>query len=284
VDNDAHKSFDAARHLSDASPGGLGITPGTGLRLETHDLAIGYRGRLVGSGISLALDAGEVLCLLGPNGAGKTTLFRTLLGLLPPLGGMVAIGGEPLGRMRPIEIAKRMAYVPQAHVTEFSYTVLDLVVMGRTARLGPFASPSAEDERIARAKLADLGIGDLAGADYTRISGGQRQLVLIARALAQGAPLLVMDEPTASLDFGNQGRVMHEILALKASGHGVLFTTHDPNHAMRTADRVYLLRQGERIAEGVTGTILDRPHLEALYGTPVELITDHTGRTMFLPG
>src|SRR6202161_4294968 len=105
------------------------------MHLEARDLSIGYPGRLVGSGISLALDPGEVLCLLGPNGAGKTTLFRTLLGLERPLGGAVAVDGAPLAKLRPADIAKRMAYVPQAHVTEFSYAVLDVVLMGRTARL-----------------------------------------------------------------------------------------------------------------------------------------------------
>src|SRR6266704_2613894 len=132
------------------------------MRLEARDLAIGYPGHLVGSGISLALDPGEVLCLLGPNGAGKTTLFRTLLGLQRPLGGAVAIDGTPLARLRPADIAQRMAYVPQAHVTEFSYAVLDVVLMGRTARLKPFASPGPVDERIAHEKLDGLGIADLA--------------------------------------------------------------------------------------------------------------------------
>jgi iron complex transport system ATP-binding protein len=117
------------------------------------------------------------------------------------------------------------------------------------------------------------------------ISGGERQLALLARALAQEPQFIVLDEPTASLDFGNQGRVLREIQALKASGHGVLFTTHDPNHALRAADRVYLLRQGVRIAQGASGAILDRAQLEALYGAPVELITDRDdGRTAFLPG
>src|SRR5579859_4795948 len=127
------------------------------MRLEARDLAIGYPGHLVGKDISLALAPGEVLCLLGPNGAGKTTLFRTLLGLQRALAGTVMIDGVPLDRLRPAEIAKRMAYVPQAHVTEFSYLVRDVVLMGRTARLKPFASPGAADERVARERLEGLG-------------------------------------------------------------------------------------------------------------------------------
>src|SRR5215471_11593840 len=158
------------------------------MRLVAHDLAIGYRRHLVARDIALTLSSGEVLCLLGPNGAGKTTLFRTLLGLQPALGGAVLIDGMRLAELPPAEIARRLAYVPQAHVTEFSFSVLDVVLMGRTARLKPFASPGAHDERIAREKLDGLGIRDLASHDYTRISGGQRQLALIARALAQEAP------------------------------------------------------------------------------------------------
>src|SRR6516165_2139519 len=118
------------------------------MRLEAVDLTIGYPGHVVGKSMSLALDTGEVLGLLGPNGAGKTTLFRTLLGLQRPLGGAVMIDGEPLARLRPVDIARRVAYVPQAHVTAFSYAVLDVVLMGRTARLGPFSTPGADDARI----------------------------------------------------------------------------------------------------------------------------------------
>src|SRR5260370_13188663 len=211
------------------------------MRLEARDLSIGYPGHLVGSGISLSLDPGELLCWLGPNGAGKTTLFRTLLGLQRPLGGFAAIDGEPLNRLRPAEIAKRMAYVPQAHVTEFSYSVLDVVLMGRTARLKPFSSPGAADERVALEKLAGLGIAELASHDYTRISGGQRQLALIARALAQETPILVLDEPTASLDFGNQALVLARVRDLSRRNFGIVLSTHDPDHALLVPTRVAII-------------------------------------------
>jgi iron complex transport system ATP-binding protein len=220
------------------------------MRLSADGLSIGYRGHLVGTGISLALEPGEVLCLLGPNGAGKTTLFRTLLGLQRPLGGAVLLDGQPVARMRPIEIARAMAYVPQAHVTEFSYTVLDVVLMGRTARLKPFASPGPADEKIARDKLASLGIGELAEHDYTRVSGGQRQLALIARSLAQEAAILVMDEPTASLDFGNQTLVLGRIRQLAREGYGIVLSTHDPDHALLVASRVAIIADGGLRAVG----------------------------------
>jgi iron complex transport system ATP-binding protein len=253
------------------------------MRLEAQDLAIGYPGHLVGSDISLALEAGEVLGLLGPNGAGKTTLFRTLLGLQRPLGGAVAVDGLALARLRPAEIAQRMAYVPQAHVGEFSYAVLDVVLMGRTARLKPFASPGAEDEKIAREKLDGLGIAELAAQDYTRISGGQRQLVLIARALAQGAPILVMDEPTASLDFGNQTMVLGRIRALADEGYGVVLSTHDPDHALLVADRVAIIAEGGLRALGTVNEVVTADTLSAVYKTPVLVEDTPSGRRVCVP-
>jgi len=253
------------------------------MRLEARDLSIGYPGHLVGCGISLVLDPGEVLCLLGPNGAGKTTLFRTLLGLQRPLGGVVTIDGTPLARLRPADIAKRMAYVPQAHVTEFSYSVLDVVLMGRTARLRPFASPGADDERMAREKLDELGIADLADADYTRISGGQRQLTLIARALTQGAPILVMDEPTASLDFGNQTMVLARIRDLAAEGYGVVLSTHDPDHALLVANRVAIIADGGLRAVGAANDVVTGPMLSGVYGTVVRVEETSSGRRVCVP-
>jgi iron complex transport system ATP-binding protein len=253
------------------------------MHLEAVDLSIGYPGRLVGSGISLGLNPGEVLCLLGPNGAGKTTLFRTLLGLQRPLGGEVTIDRTPLRRLKPGDIAKRMAYVPQAHVTEFSYSVLDVVLMGRTARLRAFASPTAADEAIARDKLDGLGIVDLAGADYTRISGGQRQLVLIARALAQEAPILVMDEPTASLDFGNQTMVLARIRDLAAEGYGVVLSTHDPDHALLVANRVAIMAEGGLRAVGPAAEVVTGPMLSGVYGTVVRVEETPSGRRVCVP-
>jgi iron complex transport system ATP-binding protein len=160
-----------------------------------------------------------------------------------------------------------------------------VVLMGRTAHGNLFSRPSAHDRMVAARVLEQFGIAQLAPRPYTMISGGERQLVLLARALAQEPQFVVLDEPTASLDFGNQGKVMCEIRALAGAGHGVMFTTHDPNHALRAADRAYLLRAGERIAEGAVGAVLTRERLEDLYRAPVETLTDTaTGHTAFLPG
>jgi len=253
------------------------------MRLEARDLAIGYRGHLVGRDIALTLTPGEILCLLGPNGAGKTTLFRTLLGLQPPLGGAVLIDGMPLADLKPAEIARRLAYVPQAHVTEFSFTVLDVVLMGRTARLRAFASPGAHDERIAREKLETLGIGELATHDYTRISGGQRQLALIARALAQEAPILVLDEPTASLDFGNQALVMARIRDLARQDFGIVLSTHDPDQALLVATRVAIIAEGGLRAIGPPAEVVTAEMLSAIYRTEVLVEETPSGRRVCVP-
>jgi iron complex transport system ATP-binding protein len=253
------------------------------MRLTAQDLSIGYGARVVGNGISLVIVPGEVLCLLGPNGAGKTTLFRTLLGLQPALAGQVAIDGVPLEFLRPADIAQRLAYVPQAHVTEFSYSVLDVVLMGRTARLRSFAGPGSEDRRIALDKLESLGIGDLAGEDYTRISGGQRQLVLIARALTQGAPFLVMDEPTASLDFGNQAMVLARIRELAADGYGIVLSTHDPDHALLVGTRVAIITEGGLKAVGKARDVVTAEALTALYRTEVQVEETPSGRRVCVP-
>jgi iron complex transport system ATP-binding protein len=253
------------------------------MQLEARDLAIGYRGHLVGRDIALTLTPGEILCLLGPNGAGKTTLFRTLLGLQPPLGGAVLIDGVPLADLPPAEIARRLAYVPQAHVTEFSFSVLDVVLMGRTARLKAFASPGAHDERIARQKLETLGIAELASHDYTRISGGQRQLALIARALAQEAPILVLDEPTASLDFGNQALVLARIRDLATHGFGIVLSTHDPDHALMVATRVAVIADGGLRAIGPPAEVVTAETLSAIYRTEVLVEQTPSGHRVCVP-
>lgn len=255
------------------------------MNIEGRDLTIGYPDRTVGSGLDVALSTGEVLALLGPNGGGKTTLLKTLLGLLKPKAGEVLLGGKPLDNYSISERARVVAYVPQVHISTFAFTVETVVLMGRTAHGSLFSRPSGQDRAVAQAALERFGIAALASRPYTMISGGERQLVLLARALAQEPQFIVLDEPTASLDFGNQGKVMREIRALAKSGHGVLFTTHDPNHALRAADRAYLLREGARIADGPVATVLNREQLEALYRATVERLTDRaSGAVAFLPG
>jgi iron complex transport system ATP-binding protein len=255
------------------------------MTLAGSRLTIGYSDRVVGRDLDVVLATGEVLALLGPNGGGKTTLLKTLLGLLPPHAGAVQLNGTDLARYASAARARLVAYVPQTHSSTFAFPVESVVLMGRTAHGNLFSRPSAHDRAVVRRVLERFGIMHLATRPYTLISGGERQLVLLARALAQEPQFIVLDEPTASLDFGNQGKVMREIRALAASGHGVLFTTHDPNHALRAADRAFLLRDGTRIAEGKVADVLNRAQLEALYGTTIRTVTDTaSGAVAFLSG
>jgi iron complex transport system ATP-binding protein len=237
--------------------------------LQAQALAVGYPGHAVGSGFSLQLQPGRVLALLGPNGGGKTTLLKTLLGLLPPLAGDVRLEGQPLAALSARARARQLAYVPQSHAGVFAFTVADLVLMGRTAHAGMLARPSAHDHAVTAQALQRLGITHLAGRPATQVSGGERQLALIARALAQEARYVVLDEPTASLDFGNQGKVLREIRRLADEGLGVLFSTHDPNHASRHADEALLIRDGRTLASGPVDEVLLQPLLQQLYGAPV---------------
>jgi iron complex transport system ATP-binding protein len=254
------------------------------MTLAGRGLTIGYSDRVVGRGLDVALKQGEVLALLGPNGGGKTTLLKTLLGILRPRAGEVAIGGRALARISLRERARLIAYVPQVHVPSFAFTVESVVLMGRTAHGSLFSPPSARDRAVAAGALERFGIAQLAQRPYTMISGGERQLTLLARALAQEPQFVVLDEPTASLDFGNQGRVIREIRTLATSGHGVLFTTHDPNHALAAADRAYLLRRGAQVGEGLVADVLTLDKLSALYGARIRRLTDPiSGEQAFLP-
>ena len=251
--------------------------------LAAHALGFGYRNKAVGRDVDLNLRAGEVLCLLGPNGSGKTTLFKTMLGLLPLQAGEVRLHGRRIGEMSRAEIAQRVAYVPQAQSAQFPFRVVDMVVMGRTAHLGLFAAPGREDREKALAALDLLGIRDLAETEYTRISGGQRQLALVARALAQDAPAIVMDEPTASLDFGNQVVVLSQVRQLAARGLAVLLSTHDPDHAFSIGHRVALLDEGRLIAQGRTREVLTPDLLRAVYGVSVAVERLPGGQTVCAP-
>jgi iron complex transport system ATP-binding protein len=251
------------------------------MTLSAESLGFGYRGKAVGRGVSLEIRSGEVLCLLGPNGGGKTTLMKTLLGLLPPREGRVRLDGEDLALWPRRRLARVLGYVPQAHAAFFPFAVLDIVLMGRTAHIGLFAAPSRSDRGIAERALATLGISHLKERVYTEISGGERQMVLIARALAQEPRLLVMDEPTASLDFGNQLRVLGQIAALARAGIAVVFSTHDPDHAFLCGDRVALLHGGTLAALGPPEAVITAQSLERLYGVDVQVVDlpDHEIRT-----
>ncbi|MGF1619352.1 MAG: ABC transporter ATP-binding protein [Rhodomicrobiaceae bacterium] len=251
--------------------------------LSAENLGFGYPRFPVGRDVDLRVEPGEVYCLLGPNGCGKTTLFKTLLGLIPRQGGSVELDGDDILRLDRRTIAQRVAYVPQAHTAVFPYTVRDMVLMGRTAHRGVFSSPGAADRERTGEALDQMGIASLADRDYTKISGGQRQLALIARALAQDARLIVMDEPTASLDFGNQVLVLTQVRKLAASGLGIVLSTHNPDHALACATRVHLMANGTTQASGAPGDVLTAELLSATYGVPVAVERLASGHSVCVP-
>jgi iron complex transport system ATP-binding protein len=252
--------------------------------LVAEELEFGHRGRPIGRGISFRLERGQVLCLLSPNGGGKSTLIRTLLGLLPPVAGRVLLDGRELNAWSRREIAQRLGYVPQHHEAHFPFAVMDIVLMGRAAHLSRFAAPSARDRDIAERALDALGIAALRDAVYTEISGGERQLVLIARALAQQPEALLLDEPAANLDYGNRARVLAHVRHLADSGIAVLMSTHEPEHALSGADRVLMLKEGMMFAEGAPRALLTRERLDSLYGIAASAAPGIPGIDAGIPG
>lgn len=242
------------------------------------------RRRVLAGALFRCLAPGEVLCLLGPNGGGKTTLLKTALGLVPALGGAVKVDGEDTVSWAPQRRALAFGYVPQSGAGQFSFTVAEMVLMGRTAHCNAFSAPSASDRAIAEAALATLGIAALGPRDWLKISGGERQLALVARALAQQSRVLVLDEPMANLDFGNQMRVLAELKSLAARGLAIVFATHHPEQAFARADRVAILHGGKLMRLGTPEATITPETMRTVYGVEVDVVPVGDGRIkMCLP-
>lgn len=231
---------------------------------------------------SFSVDNGRIAVLLGPNGSGKTTLFKCIAGLWKPYGGAILLDGTDTERLTFRERALLLAMVPQDHTPPFPYTALEAVLMGRAPHVGMYASPSAADVDKARAALETVGVGRLADRPYTRVSGGERQLILIARALAQESPILLLDEPTSHLDFRNQHAVLSMVRKVAGDkGLTVLMTLHDPNLAAHFAHQVVLLKEGSVIADGNTEDVLTAGRLEHLYGVGIGVMKDAERRVFY---
>ncbi len=252
------------------------------MSLSVRDLSFAYRESPVLTGLTFDAVPGELLAILGPNGVGKTTLFRCILGEQKRYTGAILLDGTDAATLSPRERAHRIAYIPQTHAPAFRFSVRDTVLMGTTHTLSPFASPGKAQEQAADEALDRLGIAELSERSFDTLSGGEQQLAYIARALAQQAKVLLMDEPTASLDYGNQWKVLETVKTLARDGYTVLVSTHDPQHALRFADRVLALKDGRAEAFGATEKVLTSALLHTLYGTRAE-IYETPGGAAILP-
>ena len=240
------------------------------MNLLVQNLHYGYSvGTDVLAGISLSYDSPQPLCILGANGAGKSTLLRCIVGELRRHSGSVLLDGCPISAFNARQLARKLAYIPQSHTATFSFPVIDVVTMGRTSWMRYFSSPSAEDKAAAAEALEYLGISHLGLRPYTEISGGERQLVMIAAALTQQPELILFDEPTSHLDFGNQHRFLILVRRLAEKGIGVLMTTHFPDHALALNGRTVLLRDGHIHATGLAKEVITADNMRVLYNIDI---------------
>ncbi|TAJ43557.1 ABC transporter ATP-binding protein [Methanofollis fontis] len=253
--------------------------------LDVRDAAFSYDGtRMIFAGVSFSIGRGECLCILGPNGTGKSTLIKCLINVLPLNMGSITLGGEEIVTLPRTEVARQIAYVPQAHQIVFPFAVIDFVLMGRAPHLSLFATPGRADRQIAEEALVTVGIEHLAARPVSEISGGELQLALIARALAQQPAVMVLDEPTSHLDFGNQVRVLRLIERLADEGIAVIMTSHFPDHSFIISQNVAIMKDGGFIAVGPAEEVLTPEHLGAAYGIDVAITyVEEAGRRVCIP-
>ena len=235
------------------------------MSIDVERLSFSYGAHPVLRDVSFRAEPGQLVAVLGPNGAGKSSLFRCMLGFLPHYQGSISLCGRDVRHLPRRELAHLAAYIPQSSAPVYNYTVRDTVLMGAD----PFHGPGPSQQETADRVLETLGIRDLADRGINEISGGERQLALIARAMAQQAKILLMDEPTASLDYGNQFRLLRQVRQLADSGYTVLLSTHNPEHAFRFATDVLVLREGGVRAFGPAAETLTEELLRDMYRIPL---------------
>lgn len=238
---------------------------------------------MVFENISFSIEKGDVLCVLGPNGTGKTTLIKCINGLHKVNEGEVCLNGANIQSLSFKDISRMVGYIPQGHVPSFPFKVFDVVLMGRSPYINITSSPREKDKEIAMNALETLGIEDLKDKSYTNLSGGERQLVFLARVLAQEPDLLILDEPTNHLDFGNQIKLLEIIEQLSKLGLAVIMSSHYPDHAFLAASKVAIMKDKSFIDFGTPDDVLSEENLKSAYGIDVRLIELENGRKICVP-
>lgn len=252
--------------------------------LEARDLGFGYGAETVIEGLSLALEAGEMLGVIGPNGSGKSTLIRLLSGVLRPRAGSIELFGRPLSSYSRREVARLLTVVPQETSIEFPYSVMEVVLMGRSPQLGGFAFEGDADVEVARAAMRRTGVEHLARRSIHELSGGERQRVILARSLAQEAPVMLLDEPAAFLDIRHEVEIYDLLDDLRHEGKSILTVLHDLNLAALYCDRVALVRAGRIVRLGTPEEVITYAAITAVYETEVYVDrNDITGAVNVLP-
>jgi iron complex transport system ATP-binding protein len=255
-------------------------------KLEVDHASYSYDGkRQIFKDISFTVDAGDVFCILGPNGTGKSTLLRCLCNLYPLGGGSIRIDGEDITRMKPAGLARKIGFIPQVHSPTFPYSVLDVVLMGRTPHLNMLATPSDKDYEIADDAIKTVGIESIRDSPYTELSGGQMQMVLFARVLAQEPEILLLDEPTSHLDIANQVHTIETIKKLAKKGLSMIMTSHFPDHAFLTSNKVGILKNGSFIQIGTADEVVTEKNLKMAYGADIRImyVGDGINRKIAVP-
>lgn len=250
---------------------------------EVKNISFSYDGEEIFSDISFSIDRGDVLCILGPNGTGKTTLIKCLNGLHEVNSGEILINGENMKKLSFKEISRHIGYIPQSHVPSFPFKVLDVVLMGRAPYLNLSDSPKKEDMEIALNSLKTLGIEKLKDKEYTNLSGGERQLVFLARVLCQKPDILILDEPTSHLDFGNQIKLLEIIDNLAKTGLSIIMSSHFPDHAFLSSTKVAIMKDRKFIDFGTPDDVVCEENLRKAYSIDVRLIELEDKRKVCVP-